>query len=91
MPTVMRTDDDSQVHDEPRPPPSTKEAQAAMDVLQRYSLCLESTDVAIQVTRVCSFIDAAIAQQKKQAKITDFLLVQCNNTVSTTVRMFWLC
>ena len=87
MPTVMRTDDDSQVHDEPRPPPSTKEAQAAMDVLQRYSLCLESTDVAIQVTIVCSFID----NRKNKPKLLVFLLVLCNNTVSTTVRMFWLC
>ena len=44
--------DDSKVHDEPRPQPSTRDGQAAMDVLQQYSRYLESTDVAIQVTRV---------------------------------------
>ena len=66
------SDDDSEVHDEPQAPPSIKEVQAAMDVMQRYSLYLESTDVAMQVTKVCSFIDAAIVQQKKQAKITDY-------------------
>ena len=43
-----------------------------MDMMQWYSLYLESTDVAIQVTKVCSSIDAAIVQQKKQAKLTDY-------------------
>ena len=66
------SDDGFEVHDEPQPPPSIKEVQAAMDVMQRYSLYLESTDVAIQITKACSSIDAAIVQQKKQAKITDY-------------------
>ena len=65
------SDDDFEEHDKPRPPPSIKEVQAAMDVMQRHSLYLENTDVAIQLSRVCSSIDAAIAQQEKEAKITD--------------------
>ena len=64
--------DDSEVHDELRPTPCTIEVQAAMDVSQWYSRYPESTDVAKQVTRACSSIDAAIAQQKKEVKITDF-------------------
>ena len=66
------SNDDFKVHDEPQPPPSIKEVQAAMDVMLRYSLYLESADVAIQVTKVSSSINAAIVQQKKQAKITDY-------------------
>lgn len=41
------SNDDSEVHDEPMPPPSIKEVQVAMDIMQ-YSLYLECTDVAIQ-------------------------------------------
>ena len=61
------SDDDFEVHDEPQPPPSIKEVQATMNVMQRYSLYLDSTDVGIQVSKLCSSIDAAIIQQKKQA------------------------
>ena len=43
-----------------------------MDVIEQYSLYLESTDAAVQVTKVCSSIDAAIVQQKKQANVTDY-------------------
>ena len=50
------SDDDSEMDDEPRPPPSIKEVQVAMEVMQLYSLRLQSTDVAIQLTRVCSSI-----------------------------------
>ena len=42
--------------------------QAAMDVMQQYSLYLESADVPIQLTRVCSSIDAAIAKQEKRPR-----------------------
>lgn len=67
---------DSEVHDEPWPPPAIKGIQAAMDVMQQYSLDPESTDVAIQLTRVCSSVAAATRNTTKQTKINDCLLVQ---------------
>ena len=60
--------DNSEVCDELQPPPSIKEVQSARDMMQRYSLYLESTDVAIQLTNVCS----SIAQQNRPR-----LLISC--------------
>ena len=50
-----------------------------------HTLYPESTDVAIQVARVCSSIDAAIVQQKKQAKIIVFAITVYERAVGELI------